>query len=131
MRAGLGAMALMLWAGAALAADPVEGVWQTKPDDNGNFGYVEFKPCGTMLCGVLVQAFDSTGAERASDNIGKQLVWDMVAAGDGSYLDGKIWTPDRDKTYRSTMQVTGDTLSVSGCILGGLICRAQDWTRVK
>ena len=32
-------------AGAAFA-DPVEGNWKTKPDDNGNFGIVKIAACG-------------------------------------------------------------------------------------
>ena len=131
MKTVLSSMALMLWAGAALAADPVEGIWKTKPDDNGNFGYVEIKPCGPAFCGTLIQSFDGTGAVLDSENVGKQIVWDMIAAGGGSYEGGKVWSPDRDKTYNSTMQLAGNTLAVSGCVLGGLICRASDWTRVK
>jgi uncharacterized protein (DUF2147 family) len=131
MKAILGSVAMVLWAGAALAGDPVEGIWKTKPDDNGNFGYVQIKPCGAALCGTLIQSFDGTGAKLESDNIGKQIVWDMMAAGSGSYTDGKVWAPDRDKTYNSTMQMTGNTLAVSGCVLGGLICRASDWTRIE
>ena len=37
MKAILGGVAVVLWAGAAMAADPVEGVWQTRADDNGNY----------------------------------------------------------------------------------------------
>ena len=124
------AAGLALVAGAAFA-DPVEGLWKTKPDDNGNFGHVEIAPCGDKLCGVLVKAFDGSGAEIESDNIGKQIVWDMTANGDGTYGGGKVWSPDRDKTYKSTMSLSGDTLSVSGCVLGGVICRASDWSRVQ
>ena len=131
MKAVLVAVVLGMWAGAALAADPVEGVWKTKPDDNGNFGHVQIAPCGAALCGTLIQSFDGTGAVLASDNVGKQIVWDMMAAGGGSYVDGKVWAPDRDKTYNATMQMNGNTLAVSGCVMGGLICRASDWSRVK
>ena len=130
MKTILGAMAMLVWAGAALA-DPVEGMWSTKPDDNGNFGYVQIAPCGPAFCGTLVQSFDGTGAKMASDNIGKQIVWDMVAIGDGAYESGKVWAPDRDKTYNATMQMSGTTLSVSGCVMGGLICRASEWSRVN
>ncbi len=122
---------LMAIAAGAAWADPVEGVWKTKPDDNGNFGHVQIAPCGDKLCGVLIQSFDSSGAEMASENIGKQIVWDMVASGDGSYGEGKVWAPDRDKTYNSKMSLSGDTLSVSGCVLGGMVCRASDWSRVN
>lgn len=122
---------MMLAAGAAWSADPVEGLWQTKPDDNGHYGHVEIAPCGQVLCGVLVEAFDASGAVIASDNIGKQIVWDMTANGDGTYGGGKVWAPDRDKTYKSKMALTGDTLAVSGCVLGGAICRDSEWQRVK
>lgn len=116
--------------GAAHAADAVEGVWQTKPDDNGNFGHIEIKPCGAAFCGTLIKAFDSAGAEVESDNVGKQIVWDMMAMGDGTYEDGKVWSPDRDKTYNSYMVLEGDGLSVKGCVFG--ICRdGGTWTRVR
>ena len=115
---------------AAFAGDPVEGVWKTKADDNGDFGYVEVKPCGPAFCGTLIKAFDSAGKEKASDNIGKRIIWDMVAYGDGVYDDGKVWSPDRDKTYNSDMQLTGNSLAVRGCVLG--ICRdGGTWSRVK
>ena len=130
MKMFLTAAAMVFTAGAAFA-DPVEGVWQTKKDDNGNFGFVEVKPCGPAFCGVLIKSFDSAGAPIDSPNIGRKIIWDMVPYADGLYDDGQIYSPDRDKTYSASMQLTGDALSVSGCVLGGLICRAQDWSRVK
>ena len=101
------------------------------PGDDGAYGYVDIKPCGDRMCGTLTQAFDATGAAAASDNIGKRIVWDMLALGGGSYDSGQVWAPDRDTTYSAKMQLTGRSLAVSGCVLGGLICRAQDWSRVE
>ena len=121
--------ALMLSAAPAFA-DPVDGLWQTEPDDNGNTGHIQIAACGDRICGVLVQAFDGGGAVMASDNIGKQIIWDMIPEGDGYYDGGKVWSPDRDKTYKSNMQLTGDSLTVKGCVLG--ICRdGGTWARVK
>lgn len=125
------AAVLTVWAGAALAGDPVEGVWKTRPDDNGNFGHVQITPCGPAFCGTLIQTFDGAGAALPSDTVGRQIVWDMRAVGGGAYEDGKVWAPDRDKTYDARMQLTGTMLAVSGCVMGGLICRASDWSRVK
>ena len=86
--------------------------------------------CGAAICGTLVKAFDGAGKEIDSPNIGKKIVWDMVAYPGGVYDDGKIWSPDRDKTYSSDMTLTGDSLSVRGCVLG--ICRdGGTWSRVK
>ncbi|NJS38210.1 MAG: DUF2147 domain-containing protein [Rhodobacteraceae bacterium] len=126
---------LILAAALALAAttafaDPVEGTWQTRADDNGNYGHVEIKPCGPAFCGTLVKAFDSSGAEIASDNIGRQIVWDMVAYPDGLYDDGRIYSPDRDKEYNGDMTLNGNNLAVRGCVLG--ICRdGGTWKRVN
>ncbi|MCX7289270.1 MAG: DUF2147 domain-containing protein [Rhodobacterales bacterium] len=116
--------------GTSAFADPVEGIWQTKKDDNGKFGHVEIKPCGPAFCGTLIKAFGSDGKETESDNIGRQIVWDMVAYAGGLYDDGQIYSPDRDKTYNGDMTLSGDSLAVRGCVLG--ICRdGGTWTRVK
>lgn len=120
---------LMLVAGMAYA-DPVEGIWKTKPDDNGNFGHVQVKPCGPAFCGTLIKAFDGSGAQIESPNVGKRIIWDMVAQGGGAYAEGKVWSPDRNKTYNSKMQLSGNGLAVKGCVLG--ICRdGGTWSRVK
>ena len=122
--------AAFIFAATTAFADPVEGVWKTKPDDNGNFGHVKIAACGPAFCGKLIKAFDGSGAEIASDNIGKNIIWDMVAYPDGLYDDGQVWSPDRDKTYNSDMTLTGNKLAVRGCVMG--ICRdGGTWTRVK
>jgi uncharacterized protein (DUF2147 family) len=125
------ALAAVLTLFATMAhADPVEGIWQTAKDDNGNFGHIEVKPCGAAFCGTLIRSFDSSGAPTDSPNIGKLIVWDMVAYGNGLYDDGKVWSPDRDKTYNSDMTLTGNALAVRGCVLG--ICRdGGTWQRVQ
>jgi len=54
----------------------------------------------------------------------------MVNKGKGKYSGGKIWSPDRDKTYDSKLELHGDQLKVSGCVL--FLCRdGGTWTRVK
>lgn len=119
---------LFAMAGAA-AADPVYGLWQTTKDDNGNYGHIRVAECGPKICGTLTQSFDATGAEVQSEHAGKMIIWDMSADGQGAYGGGKVWAPDRDKTYTSKMQLDGDLLSISGCILG--ICRDGGvWARV-
>ena len=130
MKTVLGAVVLVLWAGGALAGDPVEGIWTTRPDDNGNFGQIEIAPCGQALCGTLIRSFDGGGVALDSENVGKRIVRDMMSQGGGYYDGGKVWAPDRDKSYTANLQLNGSSLAVSGCVLGGLICRASDWSRV-
>ncbi len=122
--------ALFTCLGAMAFADPIEGTWQTKADDNGNFGHVKVVPCGPAYCGTLVKSFDSAGKPLASENIGKRIIWDMVPKGNGAYGDGKVWSPDRNKTYNSKMKLNGNSLSVSGCVFG--ICRdGGTWTKLN
>jgi uncharacterized protein (DUF2147 family) len=124
----LAAAATVMMSGAAFA-DPLEGMWRSTADDNGNSGLIQVAPCGDMLCGTLVKSFDPSGAEMASPNIGRQIISQTVNNGDGNY-SGKVWSPDRDKTYNSRLVLSGDTLSVSGCVLG--ICRnGGTWQRVN
>lgn len=123
------AIVLGLAAGAA-AADPAIGVWQTAPDDNGNFGHVEVTSCGAALCGTLVRAYDASGKEITSPNVGRRIVWDMAPKGDGQYAGGKVYSPDRDKTYNGRLTLTERGLAVEGCVLG--ICRdGGTWRRVN
>lgn len=119
----------LLGLAAPAFADPLEGMWRTARDDNGNSGIIQVAPCGDALCGTLVQSFDADGNELVTDNIGRQIISQTKARGDGAYR-GKVWSPDRDKTYNSRLQLMGDTLSVSGCVLG--ICRdGGTWTRAE
>ncbi len=123
------AMAFSLMALPALA-DPAHGLWKTQPDDNGNFGHVRMQTCSNgKICGGLVAAFDGAGQQMESPNIGRAIVWDMEPQSDGQYRNGRVWAPDRDRTYNSRMELRGSTLGVSGCVLG--ICREQQWTRLQ
>ncbi|WP_149140504.1 DUF2147 domain-containing protein [Gemmobacter caeruleus] len=123
----LAVIGLGLMAGAALA-DPIEGVWQTQEDD-GAYAHVTIKPCGAAFCGNITQTFKN-GKDFASPNIGKQIVIDMVAAGGGAY-EGKVWRPSNNKIYVGKAQIAGSGMKLSGCVAGGLICKAQSWKRVK
>jgi len=116
--------------GSAIAQDALEGIWQTANDDNGNYGHIQVTPCGNAFCGVLIRSFDSSGNPLDSDNVGKQIIWDMKSKGGGKYSGGKVWSPDRDKTYNSRMTLSGDAVVVKGCVLG--ICRdGGNWARVN
>jgi uncharacterized protein (DUF2147 family) len=120
----------LVGAAPAFAADPVEGTWKTKPDASGSYGYVKIAACGAALCGTLTQKFDSAGKAVSSANIGKKVIWDMIAAGGGQYTDGKIWVPESGKTYDSKMQLSGSSLDLKGCQHS--ICRdAGTWTKVN
>jgi uncharacterized protein (DUF2147 family) len=114
----------------ATLADPVHGTWKTIADDNGNYGLIQIEACGSAICGTLVKSFDGSGAALDSPNNGRKIIWDMQPQGGGAYGKGKVYSPDRDKTYNSKMTLSGDKLAIEGCVLG--ICRdGGTWTRVN
>lgn len=118
--------AIIGFAGAA-AAEPLLGTWRTAQDDNGNSGLIQVAPCGNALCGTLIRAFDANGNQIQTANVGRQIISETVPQGGGEYR-GKVYSPDRDRTYNSRLQLNGNTLSVNGCVLG--ICRdGGTWTR--
>ncbi len=120
------AVALVLAPFVALA-DPLEGTWQTEPDD-GAYAHVQIAPCGANFCGTIERTFKD-GSEYTSPNKGKILVIDMAPQGDGKYK-GQVWRPSNDKIYIGKIALNGDTVRLSGCVAGGLLCSKQNWARV-
>jgi uncharacterized protein (DUF2147 family) len=106
----LGLSVLMM--GAALA-DPIEGNWKTKTGDTAAIA-----GCGGAFCITL------KSGEYAGRKIGR-----MTASGGGNY-EGEITKPSNDKTYSGKAKLSGNSLKLSGCVLGGLICESQTWTRL-
>ena len=124
------ATATVIASAGASFADPVLGVWKTQPGDTGGYLYVNVAKCGDALCGVIQQAYQKGGAvSPAYEHVGKRMLWDMKADGNGAYSGGKIWAPDRNKTYKSKMSLNGNSLKVSGCV--AIVCRSQTWSRIK
>ena len=113
---------------SALAADPVEGVWQTEVDD-GKYALVTMAPCGMNICGVISRTFNADG-EYKSENLGKKIVIDMAAKGSGKY-EGQVWRPSNNKTYIGKMDVSGSKMKLRGCVAGGLLCSSQNWIKVQ
>ena len=122
------AVALIALVTPALA-DSAEGIWQTEVDD-GAFAYVTIAACDEAYCGTISRTFRNGGEEFQSENIGRQILINMVAAGDGSYK-GKAWRPSNNKVYIGKMSVAGDALVLKGCVARGLICVGQDWVRIE
>ena len=127
MKTTILAAAFALASGAAFA-DPIEGLWQTQPDD-GAYAHVQIAPCGANFCGTIVKTFN-TGGEYQSPNLGKQIVSNMAPKGNGAY-EGKVWRPSNGKTYLGKIALNGKTMKLAGCVAGGLICAKQNWTKIK
>ncbi len=119
---------LLVLAGGAVSADPLEGLWRTAPDVNGHQGLVRIAPCGNAFCGTLISATDATGRPYASPDIGRQVIWDTVPQGAQTYR-GRVYSPGRNAEYDSRLTLSTQGLLVEGCLLGQ--CRGGAlWQRV-
>lgn len=123
----LAAILLMVSTFNVHAAD-VLGVWITETSDSGASMAVEIFDCDGKYCGKAVDVFNAPNR----DSVGLDIIKGMRKKSDTHFNKGKIYAPDTEKWYKSKMTLQGeDKLKVSGCVLGGVICRSQTWTRQK
>ncbi len=117
-------LAASLFALPALA--DITGNWLSEKNDEGKQITVEIYNCGEQICGKITDVHNSDNTSI----IGKEMIEGMNKKGDTKYSGGKIYAPDTEKWYKSKIKVQDEnTLKVSGCVAGGLICRGQIWTR--
>lgn len=119
-------------ASAASAADTARtyGVWRNPKDSV----HLEIKDCGETACGVVIWASDRAKADArkgGSPNlVGLRLLRDFAPDKNGAWR-GKVFVPDLNMTFSGAAEVLDtNTLRAKGCVLGGIICKSQIWTRV-
>jgi len=116
----------------ALAAAPVAvphdepvGLWQNPRATIR----VRTAPCGTALCGAIVAAAPTADAGVTS-LIGTELLRDYRQIGPDRWA-GTVYVPDMGHSFSSRIvQLSPDTLQISGCLIGGFLCKSQIWKRV-
>jgi uncharacterized protein (DUF2147 family) len=113
--------AFLLTASPSLA-DDVLGTWVR---ENGAVR-VKFDPCGDAICGNIVWLKPSPDAKA---KVGQRLFYDMRPDGANSWT-GKAVSPDNNTVYSGKMSIEASTLTTSGCIIGGLLCKSANWKRV-
>lgn len=106
------------------------GVWRNPK----NSVHLEIKDCGETACGVVIWASDRAKADArkgGSPNlVGLQLLRDFAPDKKGAWR-GKVFVPDLNMTFSGAAEVLDTkTLRAKGCVLGGIICKSQIWTRV-
>jgi uncharacterized protein (DUF2147 family) len=105
--------------------------------ENGE-GRVRIDPCGQALCGVVAAAYsdatDSHNPDPGKRNrplLGLPVLIDMKPTGKERW-QGQVYSAKSGYTYTATIALKStDVLRVEGCVLGGLFCNSQSWTRAK
>lgn len=120
-----------LWASApAYAKDSIVGIWQTQPDRKDLTYHIEVAPCGAGYCGRVLRAFDPSGAEVTTRNIGRMLFWDMKPQDNGTFGGGAAYVPILNVTTSNVaLTLSGEQLEVKGRV--GLMRGTQVWTRLR
>lgn len=116
---------------AAAARDGIEGTWKNRP----NTLLVRIAPCGDALCGTVLAAAntakESVRKAGTANLVGTQVLTGLRRASGGAY-SGRIFNPNLNVHAAATITLVNPTvLLVRGCVLAGLICKEQHWTRVS
>lgn len=95
---------------------------------------VALDACGTALCGRVTWASAQAIADAREGGvvplIGRTLLETYTPRGPARW-QGRVFVPDWNRSFWSTIDVQNpQTLKISGCILHGLLCKSQLWTRL-
>jgi hypothetical protein len=98
------------------------GDWQTE----GRKGLVRIEPCGTALCGYMIN--------NSSNAKGETVLINMKPRYSGkanSEWSGSIYSRASGNTYNAIMTIKKpNTLRVEACVVGHYFCSGNDWTRI-
>lgn len=108
----------------------INGVWRSERSKKGGFMDVQFYDCGAETCAKLKTAYRKTGAVNPEfPGVGKTLINGMQSSDGVNFAKGTLKNPENGKVYYSKMKMSGNTLKVSGCIAGGLLCNSINFTK--
>lgn len=123
----------------AYAADPL-GTWLT----GDKKGKVKIVNCGGAICGHLTWLAEPNDPEthrpKTDKNnkdankqgrplLGVAIVLGMKPAG-GNKWEGQVYNAEDGGTYTGSFTMTSaNTAELKGCVMGGLLCKSQTWTR--
>jgi len=125
----VGFIATGLSAHAAMA-ETIHGTWENPTGDVR----VITQPCGDNLCGKVSWASDIAKKDAAAGGtpnlVGTSLLRDYRLTKPGHWK-GRVFVPDLGDTYYSRIvQLDAKRIKISGCILGGLLCKSQIWKKI-
>jgi uncharacterized protein (DUF2147 family) len=140
--AAAGALFALAVSIAPAAAADAKGTWFTADHETK----VRIADCGGALCGNIVWLKEpsdpQTGKPKTDKNnadaakrerplMGVAIVLAMKPSAPDKW-QGQVYNASDGKTYTGSITLlNATTLKLEGCALGGLICKAQNWTRTN
>jgi uncharacterized protein (DUF2147 family) len=125
---------------AALLVGPAPAFSQTPGQANvfrnpQNSVHVRIHPCGKVRCGTVVWANAKAKADSARggtrDLVGTELFREFREVSPKVWK-GKVFVPDINKVFTGTGTIKDqNTIVARGCLIAGMGCKSQTWTRVR
>ena len=128
------ALAFLVVGQSALAQPPTAdafGVWRN-PKDNVR---VEIRPCGAAACGTVIWASAKAQAKAraagADSLVGTQVLKNLELDERRGVWRGKVFVPELNRNFTGVAEpVNAGQLRAKGCVVGGLVCKSQIWTKI-
>ena len=125
------ALVLLATISSPLVASSLEGDWR---NPSGSV-VIAIAPCGEALCGRVKWASDKAQADARKGGtdplVGTELLSGFVPKGEGRWK-GRLFVPDLNKRSKVELRQLGhDQVKVTGCAIGGLVCKSEVWTRTQ
>jgi uncharacterized protein (DUF2147 family) len=116
---------------AASAAEPT-GDWRVADGS----AVIRIDKCNGALWGIVAwekaparDAQNPNPALRDRPTLGMPILLNMKETSPSRW-EGQIYNPQNGKTYSANLRFNGDNaLQLEGCVLGGIFCGGQQWTR--
>ena len=130
---GGGLLLAALGPAAAQKYNPA-GTWLSQTGETR----VRLAPCGgNQMCGTIVwvktpgkDVHNPDPSKRGRDLVGIPMV--TMSPSGADQWKGTLYRYTDGQTFSGSMKMTGqNTMELSGCVAGGLICRSQTWTRAN
>jgi uncharacterized protein (DUF2147 family) len=87
--------------------------------------------------GAHIQAFDCGGGlglkvtkSPEPAKVGKTIMCGAKKTGDNKWK-GTVLNLDDGQQYSGYVELNGNSLTLSGCVLGGIICKDDTWSRIN
>ncbi|WP_243368050.1 DUF2147 domain-containing protein [Microvirga solisilvae] len=117
-------------------------VYAQAPDPSGTYlsesgeTRVRIAKCGQAYCGTIISTQGDAkdvnnpdANQRGRSLVGVQMISNIQPSGQG--FTGQLYNYKDGKTYTGKMTFEGKAMQLSGCVMGGLICRSQTWSKLN
>lgn len=125
----------------AAEGDKILGIWLS---ENKN-GKIQIYKAGDKYFGKLIWGktmFEADGVTSRKDtknsdaslrnrNLKDLVILSNMDYDDGEWTDGKVYDPEKGKTYSCTMKLNGNQLNLRGYVGVSLLGRTSVWTRIQ